>query len=159
QDDAVLPLSADFLKDHQKALRLARRQQIQIVFVVMDFKVGEAGEITKGVRLYGRPELIRSEKHRDSFLQNALLPVLRQAAGENVTAAYILVNEPDNLLRAGLVSQDEMSTYVRKAAELVKKNAPNQPVAIGSKDLEGLMHFANRPEVDFLVMHHYEQHL
>jgi len=157
----VTGLNSDFWKDYDAAIDLARKYKLGIVWVLVDHQLMFPPKREREASLFGRADMIENPGKREAFFKNALVPILSRYRYESQIAGWILVNEPENALKDGLVSFEALQEFIRHAATLVRKHTYRQPVSVGHSDLESLLEYSGKysGELDFLVFHHYKPHL
>jgi hypothetical protein len=157
----VKGLDEHFFEDYDTAIEVARRHHIAIVWVLLDFQWFAPAREESGAMLSGHAHIVEDEGRLESFLQRALLPIVRRHPYEPQIAGWLLINEPENALKEAHVSAARLGEVVRRAGALIRQNTYRQPVSVGSADLESLMEYwaGDDKGLDFLVFHHYEKFL
>lgn len=157
----VVGIDPRFWQDYDTAIELARKHQVGIIWVLLDFHWLSPAQQENGAALFGHADVIKDSRKRDSFFQRALIPILRRHPLEPQIAGWILINEPENALKEGTVTFGVVADFAQRASALIKKYTYRQPVSIGSVDLESLMEYWGKDSkgLDFLVFHHYEKFL
>ena len=156
EDGNVLGFDNFFYSDVDSALALAEEYQVAILFVLIDFNWFSAPDTTaNGATLYGHAETLRDSTSRQTFFSEALIPLLDRYCNHPQLSGWIIINEPDNAVREGLVSFPEMQAFIKEAAGHIHERAPRQPVTIGSADLASLNAYLSDSELglDFLIFH------
>jgi hypothetical protein len=74
-------------------------------------------------------------------------------------AGWIVINEPENILRQGYVSEEAMRLFVREVSLAIKNTDKDQRVGIADMDIHSMVQFADIDTIDFLVFHDYEDYL
>lgn len=142
-DSATLPAIAD-------AARLAEQYNLQLVFTLWSFDMlqPDGTPSTKGEHAGGHHDLIVDAAKRRSFIDRALIPLLRyQVPGTSYTLGthpaiygWEVINEPEWAIReagpsnAGIaqqVSLAEMQRFVAEVAGAIHRNS-NQTVTVGA---------------------------
>jgi hypothetical protein len=157
----VSGMGQGFWLDYDAAIEVARKHQVGIVWVLLDFHWFSKARQEADASLGGHADVIQDESKRESFYQKALIPLLRRHSYEPQIAGWILVNEPENALKAADLHLEPLAKFVREASALIKKYTYRQPVSVGSADLESLLEYWGKESdgLDFLVFHHYEKFL
>jgi hypothetical protein len=138
QDGSVAGLDSDFFVDMDAALEIARRHNIRIMFVLIDFKFFEGIPYgTDGHNWGGHDVLVNSKKARASFLEKAVRPLIeRYAVNENI-AAWEVVNEPEWELGTSIrwgrkeFSPRQMQSFIASVVNTIHRYS-KQPVTVGS---------------------------
>jgi hypothetical protein len=128
---------------------------MQVIWVITDFKIANPMEIERGVQTFGRGDTIEDEAKANSFFEKALVPVVEDEYDRDQIAGWIVINEPEQLLRDGSVSEDAMRRFIRNAAASIHKHSPKQPVSIGNADLSSMIHLSDVEGLDFFIFHHW----
>jgi len=170
----VTNLAPTFWSDYDTAIELARKYRIGILWVLIDFMWALPEKTEKGASLHGRAGIMEGENKSESFFQNALIPLLRRYPLERNIVGWIIINEPENILKEGYLFSDKIESpenvttaakrlqgFTKRASELIKHYTYRQPVSIGVADLESLLEYwGNSPaNLDFFVFHHYESYM
>ena len=154
----VTGLSPAFWEDYDRAIELARKHDISIIWVLIDHRFMFPPEEQKGASLGGHADVIENADKRESFLRKALVPLLRRHPHDRHIAGWILINEPEVALQKGYAQPENVTAFVREAARLVKANT-HQPVSISHQDLESFLQYragtSGSPDFDFYEFHHY----
>lgn len=156
----VQALAPSFLSDYQAALRLAKTHNLQLIWIMMDFQIGLPAELdAHGVRMFGHADLIQNSAKRRSFIENGLDPLLRATGDFQQIAGWIVINEPENLLRKGYVSEAEMRSFIIDVTLAIKRHDTGQHVAVANSDLVSMIQFSDIESLDFRAFHHYHEYL
>ncbi len=110
-------------------------------------------------QMFGHADLLEQPAKRTSFVQNALAPVLQDRENSEQIAGWIVMNEPEHLLRSGRVTESAMRAFVREVAAAIKRYRPGERVGLANSDLPSMMEFADIDALDFLMFHHYQAYL
>ena len=151
----VRGLKPQFVNDYRKALDILKENRMQVIWVVVDFKIANPMQMERGVQQFGRAGTIEDQAKAKSFFDKALLPVVEDGYDRAQIAGWIVINEPENVLRDGSVSEDAMRTFIRSAAATIHRRNPKQPVSVGSADLSSMIHLSDVEGLNFLVFHHW----
>jgi hypothetical protein len=157
----VIGVGSKFFEDYDAALEIARKYRVGIIWVVIDHYFMHPAKEDKGASLFGNADIIEQSDKRQSFLNNALRPILRRYPYESQIAGWVLINEPENAIKQGYVSSGAIGEFTHEAATLIKQSTHRQPVSIACTDLESLIEYSGKyaADVDFFIFHHYEQFL
>jgi hypothetical protein len=155
----VRGLAPSVLSDYQAVLSHAKKYDLQLVWILTDFEIGMPVAEKGGVQEFGRPDLIEDEAKRKSLIENGLKPILQATGQSEQIAGWIVINEPEHLLRSGFVSEQAMRSFVREATAAIKQFDPGEKVAIANSDLAAMVHLSDLDSLDFLVLHYYEPNL
>lgn len=151
----VRGLAPEFLQDYRNALDILKENRMQVIWVITDFKIANPKKIERGVQTFGRADIIEDDAKANSLFEKALLPVLEDEYDRDQIAGWIVINEPEHVLRDGSVSEGAMRTFIRNAAAEIHQHRPRQPVSIGSGDLSSMIHLSDLEGLDFFVFHHW----
>ena len=164
-----LPLDEKFWADYDAALDIARTLDIGILWVFLDQKWftpdhTELGEDGKRVELVSRAAVLREEAKRDRFIEAVLTPLVSRYPHERQILGWVLINEPDNAVRKGFLSSDALTSFVEKGAATIRQHTTGQPVSVAFNDVESMLSTATQEpdllrHLDFLIFHHYKDHL
>lgn len=161
-DDTGKVVGLDFKvrSDMDAALEIAKRHDIKIIFVLVDFSIFNSRH-----RLAKHPvslgaELAEDKEHRDAFIENAVTPILkRYGANENILA-WEVVNEPEWAMniRGGRsfrknVSVEAMQAFVNQTVDAIHANT-KQLATVGSARRDWLKYWRNS-NLDFYQYHYY----
>ena len=98
-DGTVLGLDSDVLPNIDTALQIAANNQINLLFCVMDSSMWSAAQYSGSVQEGGHAAIVTSATVQQTYLDNALKPLLQHIAGSpyrTQVAGYDLVNEPES---------------------------------------------------------------
>jgi hypothetical protein len=128
-DEAVFP-------DLDAMLAAARRHQIGLMPVLLDFHLCGAPQIVNGVQLGGHSRLLADPDAGTAFVDRVLRPIVERYASDDAIVAWDVINEPEWCLRGGplfrrtAVSFDALQRFLGEATRCVQRLA-RQPVTIG----------------------------
>lgn len=161
-DGSVSGLDDEVYNDLDAALKIAQTRNIRLILVLLDFEwLGQPQEVN-GVIKGGHADVITDIAKRDTFYQQALLPLLDQYGQNPYILAWEVMNEPEwaiddpdihtdmPLVRIPL---DTMQDFISETTEFIHKNA-HQWVTLGSASRRwwGLWEHAG---LDLCQFHHY----
>jgi hypothetical protein len=146
-DEAVLP-------DVDVLIAAARRHQIQLMPVLLDFHLCNRPRIVNGVQVGGRTRLLADPDARSAFLDLVLRPIVERYRDDEAVIAWDVMNEPEWCLKKG-VSFDTLQEFLRQSVACVQASA-RQPVTIGCAAATGL-DLVRPLGLDFYQVHWYEK--
>jgi hypothetical protein len=157
----VTGLDPAFFRDYDVAIDVAREQDMGIVWVLLDYYFMFPAKQENGASMFGHADVIEQPDKRESFLNNALKPILRRYPVESQIVGWVLVNEPENALKNGALSHESLQAFMHEASALIRQTTYRQPVSVSAGDLESLLEYAETlsSEFDFFIFHHYESFL
>lgn len=149
---AVTGLDAAFLPSLADAIQLAEQHNIYLVFTLWDFGMLDDENIAQGEHAGGHHDLIVDSAKRQSFIDNALIPLLQYPIpGTAYTIgthphvlAWDIINEPEwGISDSGAVNPDisqpvtlaEMHRFVAEIAAAIHAHS-HQLVTLGSASLK-----------------------
>jgi hypothetical protein len=115
-----------FWADYHAVLAAAERQYLRIIWVLTDFEIGMPVEVERGVQKRGRADLLEEPSKRHSLIKEALEPILRDKTGSSQVAGWIVINEPEHLLRSGYVTDSAVRAFFTETAAEIKRYHPEQ---------------------------------
>ncbi|PYQ30110.1 MAG: hypothetical protein DMF56_10340 [Acidobacteria bacterium] len=137
--DQVTGLDEYFFQDFDALLESAARHKLKIIPVLLDFHWFDAAKDENGAQLGGRSNVIRNSVRRQSFLENALEPLVRRYCGNPAILAWDVINEPEWATKelpdkptVDAVPLAEMQEFVRAVASTIHSSCPGQTVTVGS---------------------------
>jgi hypothetical protein len=146
-DEAVFP-------DLDVLIAAARRHQIQLMPVLLDFHLCNRPRLVNGVQTGGRTGLLTDPDARSAFLDLVLRPILERYRDDEAVIAWDVMNEPEWCLRKG-VTFDALQEFLRQSVACVKASA-RHPVTIGCAAASGL-DLVRPLGLDFYQVHWYEK--
>lgn len=148
----VTGLDANFLPSMASAIQLAEQHDIYIVFVLWDFALvfADSDQFGTGEHSGFHGNLITNSADRQTFIDNALLPMLNYPVGSHTIGthpnvlAWEIINEPEWIITdlgavdgraVQPVSLTQMHRFVAELAAVIHQNS-SQMVTVGSASLK-----------------------
>jgi hypothetical protein len=146
----VTGLDSNFKPNMAKAIQLAEKHDVYLVFVLWDFKMMEVTQDVNGAQIAGRTNLITNMDKTNSFITKALIPMLEHPIPDSPytigthpnVLAWEIINEPEwgieevaNDPNMVDVKRTEMQKFVAELASIIHKNS-TQLVTLGSASLK-----------------------
>lgn len=136
----VTGLDNNFYRDLNALISLARdsRPPLKLIPVLFDYQICADREELNGVQLFGRRALVQNPSVTQSFLDNALGPILDTYRDAPEILWWEIINEPEWVLtelhqgHATDVSIEQMQTFVRSITSYIHQQSPNAKVTLGS---------------------------
>ena len=152
-DEAVLP-------DMDTLLAAARRHNVRLMPVLLDFHLCKPPRIVDGVQLGGRSQLLTDPDTRMAFVDLVLRPIVERYGHDETIAAWDVMNEPEWCLGIGPlrrrgVAFDALQEFLGRAIQCVRDFA-RQPVTIGCAGTARL-DLVRPLGLDFYQIHWYEK--
>jgi hypothetical protein len=153
-DEAVFP-------DVDALLAGARRHQIRLMPVLLDFHLCGRPRIVESVQLGGRANLILDTNARHAFVELVLRPIVERYGDEEAIAAWDVMNEPEWCLAGGPLGRrrrvpfDMLQAFLGEVVACVHGSA-RQPVTIGCATTTRL-DLVRPIGLDFYQVHWYEK--
>jgi len=155
----VTGMLPSFWADYHAVLAAAERHHLRVVWVLTDFEIGMPAQVERGVQERGRADLLEDPAKRHSLIREALEPILKDTTTSNQVAGWIVINEPEHLLRSGYVTDSAVRAFVTETAAEIKHYHPEQPVGLANADLASMIQFSDLESLDFLIFHQYGTNL
>jgi hypothetical protein len=157
----VTGVDAFFYADLDTALSLACKYDLHLIVVLLDFLWLDDPQWVDGVQLGGHADVITDPAKRQSFLDNALGPLLERYRNDRRIVAWEVMNEPEWTMRGipgggtvgPTVSIAEMQSFVGDVVDYIHSHA-SQSVTLGSVRGQWLTYWQGRG-LDFYQFHHY----
>jgi hypothetical protein len=138
----------------------ARRHQIRLMPVLLDFHLCGPRRIVDGVQLGGRTSVIARPEARQALVDVVLGPIVERYGAEEAIAAWDVMNEPEWCLAGGPLGRrrpvafDTLQSFLGTAVECVHASA-RQPVTVGCASTTRL-DLVRPLGLDFYQVHWYE---
>ena len=155
----VTGMVPSFWADYHAVLAVTERHHLRVVWVLTDFEIGMPAQVESGVQERGRADLLEDPAKRHSLIKEALEPILKDTTASNQVAGWIVINEPEHLLRSGYVTDSAVRAFVTETAAEIKHYHPEQPVGLANADLASMIQFSDLESLDFLIFHQYGANL
>ncbi|MHC4442598.1 MAG: glycoside hydrolase family 17 protein [Planctomycetota bacterium] len=161
----VTGLDDKFFDDFDVLISLAQNYNFRIIPVLFDYLLCADAEYFNGVQLYGHPELVQNPLITESFLNNALDPLLVQYGSSPEILYWEVMNEPEWAL-TGLegvesprsdVTVAEMQTFVSSVANFISvhhTSSAETKVTLGSGSDRWVSYWTNQG-IDICQFHFY----
>jgi hypothetical protein len=126
-------LNNNFFNNIDDMLNRAKNHNIMIILCLFDFHLVSIG---------GREQLVRDVNKTNSYINNALIPMVQRYANQCNLIGYEIFNEPEWVMQGvpgagnfgGSITIAEMQRFVAKCAEAVHNNS-TKLVTVGSASL------------------------
>jgi hypothetical protein len=131
-DDDGFPIGIDdaVLADTDAMVAAARRHQVGLMPVLLDFHICDVPTIVNGVQLGGHSRLIADPDAGAAFIDRVIRPIVERYATDEAVIAWDIFNEPEWCLRKA-VSFEALQRFLGDAVTCVRQTA-TQPVTVGS---------------------------
>lgn len=162
-DKGKMPVGLDLCvaKDLAALTEAASKCGVQLMPVLIDFLIGD-GTLDReyGAKRWKEGEaphfLIESEPRR-AFIENVLRPIIRQLnQAKQVIYAVDIANEIENA-PAVAAHFSEVMVFVRQVRELIRQEAPEVKVTLGSRDRDDLVRHWAETGWDVAQCHYYDK--
>jgi hypothetical protein len=153
-DEAVFP-------DIDTLLAAARRHNVRLMPVLLDFHLCSPRRIVDDVQLGGRSRLLTDPDARLAFVDLVLRPIVERYGRDETIVAWDVMNEPEWCLGIGPLARrrgvafDALQDFLGQAIQCVRE-AARQPVTIGCAGTTRL-ELVRPLGLDFYQVHWYEK--
>lgn len=151
-----------FYPDLDAALAVAQKHDIYLILVLLDFHLADKTKDVSGVQLGGRSQVITDAKTRQSFLDNALKPLLERYGKNRNIIAWDVMNEPEGAMTIPggkwveeSVSASAMQSFVNDVVGYIHTYS-SQYATVGSASRRWLSHWSSS-KLDFYQYHYYDK--
>lgn len=158
----VIDFDKYFYPDLDAALAIAQKHDVYLVLVLFDFHLADKSKNVSGVQLGGRSAVILDPGTRQSFLNNALKPLLQRYGNNRKIIAWEVMNEPEGAMtiRGGKwvgesVSAAAMQSFVKDVVGYIHAYSSHY-ATLGSASRRWLHHWTSS-ELDFYQYHYYDK--
>jgi len=162
ENGSVTGFDSFFFDDLDAALGVAQNHGIYLILVLFDFHLCDTARVENGVQLGGHADLITNPAKRQSFIDNALTPMLSRYQTHRHILSWEVMNEPEwamTIEGGGTVGQpvptEAMQEFVHVIVQSVEENAPQQLVTVGSASRKWL-DLWKQSGLDFYQYHYYD---
>ena len=147
------PLGLDgfVFRDVDAALDIARRHDIRIMFVLLDFLWCDPASATRGVQMGGRSYVLADAASRDALFALVLGPLLERYADEPQILAWDIINEPEWIRT---MDAADLRTFLADSVDLIHGTTCH-PVTIGSAGMRWRDRYTGIG-LDFYQVHWYD---
>ncbi len=130
-----------FFSDLDTELQSVADNHIYLDLTLLDTSVLDAAQVVNGVQEGGHRALVTDPTVQQSFLDNALKPLLQHIAASSyrdAVLAYDIMNEPERLLPGGwgpsadFVTVSQMQTFVKNCASSIHMYGAGALATVGS---------------------------
>jgi hypothetical protein len=162
EEGQVIGYDEYFYPDVDAALAIAEKHDLYLIFVLFDFLICDEAQIGNGAQLFGRCELITDPVVRQSFLDNALKPLLERYGQHPNIIAWEVINEPEGAMDiaqgawVGMpISATVMQDFVNDVVGYIHTYS-SQAATLGSASRGSLVTYWRDCPLDFYQFHHYD---
>jgi hypothetical protein len=137
----VTGFDAQFFGDLDTALQIAKNYNIKVELTLVDFGMIDPAQIVNGVQLGGHANLFTDPTVRQSYLDNALKPLLQHIAGSvynNTVFDYDIINEPEwrvnfpGFQGNPVIPYADMQAFIQLSAQYIHAYGGGALASVGS---------------------------
>src|SRR5579871_2146980 len=137
----VTGFDSQFFSDLDTELQYAADNHVYLDLTLLDTSILDAAQTVNGVQEGGHRALVTDMTVQQSFLDNAVKPLLQHIAASpyrNYVIAYDIINEPERLLPGGwgppadFVTVQQMQTLVQNCASYIHTYGGGAMATVGS---------------------------
>jgi hypothetical protein len=129
-----------FFQDFDALLEIAGRCNLLLIPVLLDFWWCDSPQVVNGVQLGGHSDIIRDVSKRQTFLDNALKPLIQTYASNPHILAWDVINEPEWAMQeipkdfqvGDPVTIQQMQDFVKACVDVIHIYSPHHLVTVGS---------------------------
>ncbi len=149
-----------FYADFDALITLASEYDLYLMPVLLDFYWLDNPQTVNGVQLGGHADVVADAAKRQSFMDNALRPLLQRYGSTGRISAWEVMNEPEWMMSGvpgsggSAVTIAEMQAFVGEVVTYVHQYAA-QPVTVGSARSQWLAYWQELG-LDFYEFHYYD---
>ncbi len=157
---AVTGLDGQFFADIDTALQIAHNNHVYLIFDLIDFLMWTSPQTSGSVTGGGHSALVTDASVQQSYLDNALKPLLQHIAASPYRAqvlAYDIVNEPEyaiNEIRGGGLPLAQVQTFVQNCASYIHQYGGGAYATLGSGTPSWVGYWKGMG-LDFYQIHYY----
>ncbi len=150
---AALPLGLDdcVFRDVDAALDIARRHNLRIMFVLLDFLWCNPATTTRAVQMGGRSDVLADVASREALLDHVFVPLLERYGEEPAILAWDVINEPEWITT---VEPRDLDAFLGESVSLIHATTIH-PVTVGSAGVRWRDRYMNL-NLDFYQVHWYD---
>ncbi|MBI4491219.1 MAG: hypothetical protein HY690_00285 [Chloroflexi bacterium] len=160
-DGQVTGFDEYFHADLGAVLGLAEQYDLRLILVLFNYQVADQPQVVNGVQLFGRSRLISDPLIRQSFLDNALRPLLERYGTSPWIIAWEVMSEPEGAMTipggrwvGDPVDPAAMQAFVREVVEYIHAYS-TQYATVGSAWRDALDYWKGSG-LDLYQYHSYE---
>lgn len=150
-----------FYPDLDAALAIAKKHNIYIILVLLDYRLTEKPKDVNGVKFGGHSRVIIDPTIRKTFLDNALKPLLERYGKNRRIIAWDVFNEPEGAMdisggkwTSESVTTEAMRLFVMEVVDCIHAHS-SQHVTLGSVSRQSLSYWKDS-RLDFYQYHYYD---
>lgn len=161
-DGKVTGFDEHFYSDLDAALAISEKHNMYLILVLLDFHLADKVKQVSGVQLGGRSRVISNPGVRQSFLDNALRPLLEKYGENRNIIAWEVMNEPEGAMTIPggkwveePVSPGAMHSFVKDVVCYIHTYS-SQHATLGSASRQ-FLHYWKNSKLDFYQYHYYDK--
>ncbi|MCP4437783.1 MAG: cellulase family glycosylhydrolase [Aureispira sp.] len=142
EDGYVTGLDYNFFEHMDDFLERAQQHNLMVVFVLWSHDLLEDRKVESGRFAGMHADLITEEAKLQSYLDNALKPIVQRYKDQCNLLAWEIINEPEWAMNvpfggttAQVVKTKEMQYFIGRCIETIREEAAHQMVTVGSASL------------------------
>ena len=154
-------LGSRFFENFDALLLAARRNNIRLVPVLLDFNWFDNASYDSGVRLGGHSDVIRDAAKRQAFVNNVLIPLVQRYSNSTEILAWDVINEPEWRVteihpgEGDPVTLAEMRDFIKLCVDTIHARS-SQKVTVGSASRQWLANWTGLG-LDLYQFHWYDK--
>jgi hypothetical protein len=158
-DGFVTGFDENFYEDLDAFFDAAQQRDFQLIPVLVDF---HWCDLPSGgaVSVAGHSDILRDADKRQSYLDNALIPLIQRYAGRTCILAWDIINEPEwavNELSPSVsdpVTKAQMHSFISACVQAIHDHSSHW-VTVGSARWQWVSEWTNLP-LDLYQFHYYD---
>lgn len=160
QNGTVTGLDGQFLADIDTALQIAHNNHVYLLLTLMDFHMWAGSQSSGGVTAGGHSALITDAGVQQSYLDNALKPLLQHIAASPYRAqvlGYDIVNEPEFAIAEtgfGSLPLAQVQAFTQACASYIHQYGGGAYATLGSGTPYWVGYWKGKG-LDFYQVHYY----